>query len=323
MKTRNLLLMAALAGTVFTGCSNDDEVTGTQQNVLPADGVIRLEAGINGMNTRAVGYATNELGELGLFVENSDNATYTYSNVRMEKDASGDTWTSYKSDGSTPWTMLWQSESATVNVTAYAPYTADATQGGTITGTVEADQTTGTYGQQSDVLYAAASVTPKTPETSNDIYYDTDARKLNVRMGHALSKLTVNIRYGTEMTHNGATPSLTSVTLGETLTGYSLDLADGSVEASGSKSGITMMLSDATAAGYNKSAEAILVPQTAAFTITVTVDGRTFVYTNADFLFSSGNAYTLNLLVGKDIVNIDDITASPWTITDGGSLETE
>lgn len=322
MERRNFLMMAALAAAVLAGCSNDDELAGTQQNVLPEDGVIRLEAGINDMNTRSVGYATDGLKELGLFVDNSGNTTYTYSNVYMKKDASG-TWASYESDGTTPWTMLWQSESATVNVTAYVPYNATATLGGTITGTVKSDQTTEINGQQSDVLYSNSPVTPKTPDKSKDIYYDATTQKLNVRMNHALSKLTVNIRYGTEMTHNGATPLLTSVTLGETLTGYSLSLADSNVTASGSKSGITMMLSDATATGYNKSAEAILVPQTAAFTITVTVDGRTFVYTNADFLFSSGNAYTLNLLVGKDIVNIGEITASQWKTNDGGSLETE
>ena len=314
--------MAALAAAVLAGCSNDDELAGTQQNVLPEDGVIRLEAGINGMNTRAVGYSESGLTELGLFVDNSSNATYTYNNVYMKKDDS-DTWTSHKSDGTTSWMMLWQSESATVDVTAYAPYDATATSGGTITGTVEADQTTEENGQKSDVLYAKSSVTPNAPDASKDIYYDATTQKLNVKMNHKLSKLTVNIRYGTEMTQGGATPSLTSVTLGETQTGYSLSLSDGSVKASGDKSGITMMLSDATATGYNKSAEAILVPQTAAFTITVTVDGRTFVYNNADFLFSSGNAYTLNLLVGKDIVNIGDITASTWVTNEGGSLETE
>lgn len=314
--------MAALAAAVLAGCSNDDEVTGTKQNVLPEDGVIRLEAEINGMNTRAVGYSENGLEELGLFVNNSGNTTYTYNNVYMKKDASG-TWTSYMSDKTTPCTMLWQSESATVNVTAYAPYDATAPSGGTITGTVESNQITEEYGKKSDVLYANSSVTPKTPETSKDIYYDATTQKLNVRMNHALSKLTVNIRYGTEMTQDGATPSLTAVTLGETLTGYSLNLADGSVEASGSKSGITMMLSDATATGYNKSAEAILVPQKAAFTITVTIGDRTFVYSNAEFEFENGNAYTLNLLVGKDIVNIGDITASTWTTNDGGGLETE
>lgn len=314
--------MAALAAAVLAGCSNDDELAGTQQNVLPEDGVIRLEAGINGMNTRAVGYSENGLEELGLFVDNSGNATYTYSNVYMKKDASG-TWASYESDKTTPCTMLWQSESATVNVTAYAPYDATAMSGGTITGTVESDQTSETSSKNSDVLYANSSVTPNSPNTSEDIYYDTTAKKLNVKMNHALSKLTVNIRYGTEMTQGGATPSLTSVTLGETLTEYSLSLTNGSVTASGSKSGITMMPSDATATGYNKSAEAILVPQTAAFTITVTIGDRTFVYNNADFDFSSGNAYTLNLLVGKDIVNIGDITASTWTTNDGGGLETE
>lgn len=84
-----------------------------------------------------------------------------------------------------------------------------------------------------------------------------------------------------------------------------------------------MMLSDATATGYSKSAEAILVPQKAAFTITVTIGDRTFDYSNAEFEFENGNAYTLNLLVGKDSVNIGDITASTWTTNDGGGLETE
>lgn len=143
-------------------------------------------------------------------------------------------------------------------------------------------------------------------------------------MGHALSKLTVNIRYGTEMTQNGATPSLNSVTLGETQTGYTMNLTSGSVSATGGKSEIKMMLSDAAVEGYSKSAEAILVPQTAAFTITVIVDDeRTFVYNNAEFAFKEGNAYTLNLLVGKDITNIENISASEWTTDDNGNLETE
>lgn len=314
--------MAALAAAVLAGCSNDDEVAGVQKNVLPEDGVIRLEAGINGMNTRAVGYTTDELTELGLFVKNS-NDTYTYNNVYMKKDGSG-TWASYESDGTTSWMMLWQSESAAVNVTAYAPYDATATLDGTITGTVESNQTMEGNGRKSDALYAKSTVTPNAPSTSEDIYYNVDTQKLNVKMNHALSKLTVNIRYGTEMTQGDTTPSLASVTLGGTLTGYSLKLADGSVNASGSKPDIMMMLSDATVANYNKSAEAILVPQKAAFTITVIVDGRTFVYNNkADFDFNSGNAYTLNLLVGKDIVNIGGITASPWTTNEEGSLETE
>lgn len=181
---------------------------------------------------------------------------------------------------------------------------------------MESDQTIEENGRKSDVLYAAASVTPNAPETDNDIYYDTDTRKLNVRMGHILSKLTVNIRYGTEMTQNGATPSLTSVTLGETQTGYTMDLTSGSVGATGGKSEISMMLSDAAVEGYSKSAEAILVPQSAAFTITVIVDERTFVYNNAAFEFKKGNAYTLNLLVGKDITNIENISASEWTTDD-------
>lgn len=117
----NILALAVLAAAVLTGCSNDDELTGTQQSVLPDDNVIRLEAGVNNMQIRAVGYAGNGLAEFGLFVENTDNSIYTFSNVCMKKDDSG-TWASYKSDKTTPWLMLWQNESTPVNVTAYAPY---------------------------------------------------------------------------------------------------------------------------------------------------------------------------------------------------------
>lgn len=318
------MLFAAIAA-VLVGCSNDDDLAPQQKNVLPEDGVIRVETSVNDIRSRAIGYATNGLTEFGLFVENATNETYSYSNVRMTKDAS-DTWTSYKSDGTTPWMMLWQSESATVNVTAYAPYNADAaTSGGTLTGNVEEDQTDG--GKLSDVLYANSSVTPNDPKTDNDIYYDTAGKKLNVKMNHVMSKLTVNIKYGTELTQDG-TPSPTFVSLTETKTGYSFALSNGKVTATGSVGDIKMATADNSADGYVQSYEAILVPQNAAFNVVVVLNGNRYIYSHSGFDFKGGNAYTLNLVVGKDITNIGNITASEWVtsiddIPNGGSLETE
>ncbi len=151
MKTRHFY-PAVLAAAVLAGCSNDDEMAGTQQNVLPDDGVIRMEANVNGMNTRAVGYASDGLTELGLFVENANSTTYSYDNVYMKKDATG-TWTSYAGDGITPQTMLWQSASAAVTVTAYAPYDANITTlDDALKGTVATDQTTETASKASDAL---------------------------------------------------------------------------------------------------------------------------------------------------------------------------
>ncbi len=321
MKTRHFYL-AVLAAAVLAGCSNDDEMAGTQQNVLPEDGVIRMEANVNGMNTRAVGYSQNGLSELGLFVENANSTTYSYGNVRMNKGTT-DTWSSYASDGTTALTMLWQSASASVTVTAYAPYNGTATLESGLTGTVLTDQTSEENSKASDVLFASSPVTPNAPDNKNDIYYDASTKKLKVQMNHALSKLTVNIRYGTELTQDGVTPSLTAITLGNTLTGYSLPLSTGAASATGSTQDIKMALSDATASDYTKMGEAILVPQKSAFTVTVSIGDRTFVYNNSEFTFEKGHAYTLNLIVGKDIVNIGKITASEWTTNDGGSLETE
>lgn len=317
------LAFAALAA-MLAGCSNEEDFPPQQKDVLPEDGVIRVETSVNDIRSRAIGYATNGLTEFGLFVTNTNSDTYTYSNVKMKKDAK--TWTSYKSDGSTPWMMLWQSESATVNVTAYAPYNADAKSGGTLTGNVEENQTDEEKGKLSDALYANADVTPNASNTGDDIYYDADpkCRKLKVKMNHVMSKLTVNIRYGTELTQNG-TPVPTSVSLGETKTGYSFDLSKGAVTATGNTGSIKMAKADDTAKDYDQSYEAILVPQDAAFNVVVILGEKNdrYVYSHSGFGFEGGNAYTLNLVVGKDITNIGNITAKAWEPGASGLIETK
>lgn len=316
--------MAALATAGMAGCSDGEEATGTRQDVLPADKVIRMEANVDGRETRAVGYSGDDLQELGLFVEGSTPA-YTYENVYMKKEASGE-WVSYADKGAqeSPLEMLWQNASTTVKVTAYAPYGTDALLDGVLTGEVAADQTGEEEGRESDVLYAASFVTPEAPDTGQSIYYDEGKQALVVQMGHALSKLTVNLHYGTELQQeDGSFPEQITAALGGTKTGYALHLADGKVDATGEVQPVTMNLSDATG-DYDQCAEAILVPQVAEFTVTLAIGGRMFAYKSDGALtFASGSAYTLNLLVGKDLVRIKDITAAPWEEAGGGALKTE
>lgn len=316
-------MMAALATAGMAGCSDGEEATGTRQDVLPADKVIRMEANVDGRETRAVGYSGDDLQELGLFVEGGTPA-YTYENVYMKKEASGE-WVSYADKGAqdSPLEMLWQNASATVKVTAYAPYGTDALLDGVLTGEVAADQT-GEEGRESDVLYATSSVTPEAPDPGQSIYYDEGKQALVVQMGHALSKLTVNLRYGTELhQEDGSFPEQITATLGGTKTGYALHLADGKVDATGEVQPVTMSLSDATG-DYDQCAEAILVPQEAEFTVTLAIGGRMFAYkSDVALTFASGKAYTLDLLVGKDLVRIGNITAAPWEKGGGGSLGTE
>lgn len=65
------------------------------------------------------------------------------------------------------------------------------------------------------------------------------------------------------------------------------------------------------------------MPQVAEFTVTLAIGGRMFAYKSDGALtFASGKAYTLDLLVGKELVRIGNITAAPWEKRDGGSLVT-
>lgn len=328
MKLRNITigrasLLSALSALLFLISCESDEVALAPKNVLPEDGVIRVETSVNDIRSLALGYTSDGPNEFGLFVTNSKNSTYTYGNVCMQKNDTTGEWASYEdNENGLAKLMLWQKADAPVTIVAYAPYVKGAALDKAVTGTVKEDQTTAENGLKSDLLYAKADVTPAAPDTMEDIFYDTEAKKLNVRLNHVMSKLTVNIRYGTELTQED-TPTPTSVSLGETKTGYSLNLADGTVTATGNTGSIKMTTSDSIAAGYTQSYEAILVPQNAAFNVVVGLNNNGYIYSNSGFDFKSGNAYTLNLVVGKDIVNIGGITAKPWENGDHGSIETE
>lgn len=111
-------------------------------------------------------------------------------------------WNAYTAaDKGTQQLMLWYSASTPVTMIAYSPYNAAATATSVLACAVATDQSDG--GSSSDFLYASSSVTPSNPVVTNNIYYDTDMEKVMVRMNHKLSRMHVNLKYGTELTKNG------------------------------------------------------------------------------------------------------------------------
>lgn len=307
---KNLLICSALAAMALSACS-DNENNPAVDNLK--DTPIVINAGVSDLTTRA-GYADSNLpAEIGLYITNPNSATYTYKNYKMTYANSK--WTT--TDG----TMMWQDASQTVNVVAYTPY--NGASGDELTAktelpvSVQADQSTtgGTAVAISDFLYYKKdAVTPSTDGIS-------------LPMEHLFSKLLISFTHGSEL--NGKTVVIKSVTVSGTQTAHKFNLSTGALVAgglNGDATDITMYLQDGTSP-IVKTAEAILIPQTVAMTVTVTAtvdsEEKTFSYTADSQEFATKTQYTLALTIGRDGVQGGEFDINPWgTPVDGGNLET-
>lgn len=307
---KNILICSALAVIALSACS-DNENNPAVDNLK--DTPIVINAGVSDLTTRA-GYADNNLPtEIGLYITNPNSATYTYKNYKMTYAESA--WST--EDGS----MVWQDNSQTVNVVAYTPY--DGVSNDELSAKTEL--AVGVQANQSATGGTAVA-------TSDFLYYKKDAVTpstdgISLPMEHLFSKLLISFTHGSEL--SGKTVVIKSVTVSGTQIAHKFNLSTGELVAgglNGDATDITMYLQDGTSPVV-KTAEAILIPQTVAVTVTVaaTVDGeeKTFSYTADSQEFATKTQYTLALAVGRDGVQAGNFDINPWgTPVDGGNLET-
>ena len=69
----------------------------------------------------------------------------------------------------------------------------------------------------------------------------------------------------------------------------------------------------------------MLVPQDGVRTIAITIDGSDYIYTHAsDISFASGKVTTIRLIVGRNQIDLGDVTIQDWadgqTINGGEAL---
>lgn len=301
MKKANILATAALA-TLLAACSNDSDVFNTPDY---ADTPIGLNVNVDPMATRA-GYEQGALteGSFGLYLTtegtNSDER-YNCTNREVKYDNG---WTIQGEQ------LLWKSNDATVTYYAYLPYTGTVSDATNYAFTVQTDQSTEDNVKASDLLCTGQQ--PATPGTALDITFK-----------HALSKLNVTLKKGSEL-EDGQNLTFTSVKLSNCATTTTVNLTDGTT-GNTTNSGQTITLYAATA---NEKYECILVPQTFAQSLKVEItDNNGKVYTfksDNELTFSSGKQYTLNLTVGRDKVTTGTISAESWdNEQQGGDLVTE
>ncbi|MDN0067788.1 fimbrillin family protein [Bacteroides gallinaceum] len=299
MKKANILATAALA-TLLAACSNDSDVFNTPDY---ADTPIGLNVNVGPMATRAGYDNTNLTGSsFGLYLTtegtNSDER-YNCTNREVKYDNG---WTIQGGQ------LLWKSNDATVTYYAYLPYTGTVSDAVNYAFAVQTDQSSDSNVKASDFLCTGTQTA-------------TAGTALDINFQHALSKLNVTLKKGSEL-ENGVI--FTSVRLSNCATATTVNLTAGTA-GTATNSGQTITLYAATP---NEKYECILVPQTFAQSLKVEItddNGKVYTFThNKDLTFASGKQYTLNLTVGRDKVTTGTISADPWgEEQQGGDLVTE
>ena len=319
MKAIKILTMAALATAVFASCSNED---GLPQSNYPADNVVRIMTSVDGMNTRAsYGGSTAKLSSFGFCINNAGSDKYTYDNIKVTQENG-------KWNPATQ--MLWQNSTTPVDILAYAPFqetTEDASGKVKVFGktdyafSVKADQS-GANDYSSDlIVYKQTGFKPGTELNTS--------KAVEVTFTHLLSQLNLTIELRDQFNQDEKKPvteaTVTDVKVNGTIISSKVDFSASpisvQVDDTQEATAITPETTEFKAAGkttdhaaFNYSA--IVIPQTVTagnFSISFKVDGTDYIWTStSDVNFVSGKKHQLSLLVGKDVVQVKGITATPW-----------
>ena len=133
---------------------------------------------------------------------------------------------------------------------------------------------------------------------------------------HVMARLSVNIQLGNTLSA-GDVSGVTVLAKKLAVVDYLAQTASASSSASASE--LALFAMSTAASGYAFSYSGPQVPQEGVRQITVRVAGVDYVYTSdSDIPLASGKHTTVNLLVGKDRVELSGVSVSDWG--DGGLL---
>ena len=318
MKAIKILTMAALATAVFASCSNDEDLA---QSNYPMDNVVRIMTSVDGMNTRAsYGNSTDKLNSFGFCINNAGSDKYTYDNIKVTKE--GNNWNPATQ-------MLWQNSTTAVDILAYAPYqetTEDATGKVKVFGktdyafSVKEDQSNAEDYSSDLIVYKQTGFTPGLELNTS--------KAVDVTFTHLLSQLNLTIELRDQFNQDEEKPvtsaTVTDVKVDGTFIRSKVNFAadpisvqfDGMASKAITPETVAFKKADKTTDHATFKYSAIVIPQwimAGVFCISFKVNGNDYIWTStSDVNFVSGNKHQLSLLVGKDVVQVKGITATPW-----------
>ena len=287
MRRTKIYLVTAAALLALAGCDHALE---------PAGGAITIDASVGPMTKvtyDGAGTAFAAGDRLALYAWTGGAASVPAERVvnGVVNTFDGSTWTPASlmrwADASTPHYFLGVSPAPAAAITdlTAVPYTLDP-----------ADYTA------SDLLLArnfgtdGAGVKPS-------------ATPVPLEFEHAMAKLAVNLKFRTEW---ATVPTRVSVTV-TAKSGATVNYLTKSVTATGTAAPLVLPAADAAASGYNLSFGSLMVPQDGVRRIAVLVDGMEYAYEyGSDIPLNSGKATTLGLILGRDKLELGDISVVDW-----------
>ena len=129
---------------------------------------------------------------------------------------------------------------------------------------------------------------------------------------HAMARLDVNLSFRNQWAE---TPAVTAVAATAKKSG-TVNYLTKAVSATGSAASVALT------AASNEAWSGLQVPQNGVKQITITIDGKDYVFTHTDDIPLSGGKYTtVNLVLGRDQIELaSPITISNWT-SQGGAID--
>ena len=289
--TRYSILAAAISSALLLA-SCEKNIDSISEN-FPADGVVRIDASVSGLITKAdLPYSGYTGSDLGLFIDYGAGDYYSKDNVRWVNNSG--TWTPESQ-------LLWKNAQSPVGIFAYAPHISGADDYTGVEFSIPSNQVNGTF--SADFLwYSMPGFVP-----ADDLIY----QKLNITFSHALVKLKVNLAFGNEFDDSY---SVKDVILNGTSSKIRCDLANRTVTDLDQSSSNDISMCNTKDGVY----EAIFFPgkgqKGGARMLTVVMsDNKAYNVTiDSDLELYSGYAYTMNVKVGKDKLEAGSVNVFEW-----------
>ena len=142
------------------------------------------------------------------------------------------------------------------------------------------------------------------------ISYNADEQQtVPLTFTHVMAKLVVNLTYKNQWGSEG--PTVDKVVVGNAVKSATVNYLTKVVTPSAVAEDKANF--DMPALTANKQYASIIIPQDGVQKITIVIGGKNFIYDNGTpFKFESGKVTTVNLVVGRDTITLNEVKITDW-----------